>query len=128
MIGAPSPPERCTPVIILRHGVSAKLLHGCERFTLPTLMALSGLWRVECPLIYLFIPACRIMSMTPTNASGQDDCCRKRSAMIMQGLIVGGIVCVVLLALVGGLHYGTAGHSAPSGHTRGRQRGPLRRG
>jgi hypothetical protein len=24
---------------------------------------------------------------------------------------------VVLLALVGGLHYGTAGHSAPSGHT-----------
>jgi hypothetical membrane protein len=26
-------------------------------------------------------------------------------------------LCVVLLALVGGFHYGTAGHSAPSGHT-----------
>jgi hypothetical protein len=48
--------------------------------------------------------------------------------MIMQGLIVGGIVCVVLLALVGGLRYGTAGHSEPSGHTSGRRRGPLRRG
>jgi hypothetical protein len=45
--------------------------------------------------------------------------------MIMQGIIVGGIVCVVLIALVGGLHYGTAGHSAPSGHTSGRRRGSL---
>ena len=38
--------------------------------------------------------------------------------MTMQGLLVGGIVCVALLALVVGLHYGTAGHSAPSEHTR----------
>jgi hypothetical protein len=45
--------------------------------------------------------------------------------MIMQGLIVGGIVCGVLIALVGGLHYGTAGHSAPSRHTSGRRRGSL---
>ena len=63
------------------------------------------------------------MIKTTTNSSGQDDRCRKRSAMIMQGLIVGGIVCVVLLALVGGLHYGTAGHSAPLRHTMGRRRG-----
>jgi hypothetical protein len=33
--------------------------------------------------------------------------------MIMQGLIVGGIVCVALFALVVALQYGTAGHSAP---------------
>jgi hypothetical protein len=45
---------------------------------------------------------------------GQDDQPRKKSAMIMQGLIVGGSVCVALFILVVGLHYGTAGHSAPS--------------
>jgi hypothetical protein len=48
--------------------------------------------------------------------------------MIMQGLIVGGIVCVALLALVVGLHYGTPGHSAPLGHTSGRRRGSSRWG
>jgi hypothetical protein len=39
------------------------------------------------------------------------------------GLIVGGIMCVVLLALIVGLHYGSPGHSAPLRHAIGRRRG-----
>ena len=45
--------------------------------------------------------------------------------MIMQGFIIGGIVCVALFALVVGLHYGTPGHAALSGHTSGRGHGPI---
>jgi hypothetical protein len=44
---------------------------------------------------------------------GQDCQPRKKSAMIMHALIVGGMVCVALFALVAGLHYGSAGHAAP---------------
>jgi hypothetical protein len=58
-----------------------------------------------------------IMIMTATNPYGQDYRPRKKSAMIMQGLIVGGIVWLALIALAAGLHYGTEGHSAPPGHT-----------
>jgi hypothetical protein len=45
---------------------------------------------------------------------------RKKSTMycIPQGLIIGGIVCLAVSALVAALYYGTAGHSAPSGYPR----------
>jgi len=66
---------------------------------------------------------CRVI-MTATIPYGPDDRPRKKPAISMQGLLVGSIVCLVLIALVAGLHYGTAGHSAPSGHTSGREHGP----
>jgi hypothetical protein len=40
---------------------------------------------------------------------------------IPQGLIIGGIVCLAVIALVAALYYGTEGHSAPSGYTRDRE-------
>jgi hypothetical protein len=40
---------------------------------------------------------------------------------IPQGLIIGGIVCVAVSALIAALYYGTEGHSAPSGYTRDRE-------
>jgi hypothetical protein len=57
------------------------------------------------------------MSMTAITSKGQDHRPRKKSAMITQGLVVGTTVCGMLLALALALRYGTAGHSAPSGHT-----------
>ena len=66
-----------------------------------------------------------MMSMIATHPSGPHDCPRKQSAMIVQGLLSGVIVCLVLIALVIGLHFGTPGHAAPSGHTGGRWHGPL---
>jgi hypothetical protein len=61
--------------------------------------------------------------MTATNPYGQDYWPRKKFTMycIPQGFIIGGIVCVAILALVATLYYGTEGHSAPSGYTRGRE-------
>jgi hypothetical protein len=40
---------------------------------------------------------------------------------IPQGLIIGGIVCSAVIALVATLYYGTEGYSAPSGYTRDRE-------
>jgi hypothetical protein len=56
------------------------------------------------------------MIMNATHLYGQDDQPRKQSLMasIVQGLIVGGIVCSVLTALVAVLRYGTEGHSFPT--------------
>jgi hypothetical protein len=64
-----------------------------------------------------------IVTMTATNPYGQDDRPRKKSTMdcIPQGLIISGIVCVAVLALVATLYYGTEGHSAPSGYTSDRK-------
>lgn len=61
--------------------------------------------------------------MTATNPYGQDYRPRKKFTMycIPHGLIIGGIVCVAVLALVTALYYGTEGHSAPSGYTRDRK-------
>jgi hypothetical protein len=55
------------------------------------------------------------MIMNATHLYGQDDQPRKKSLMdpIVQGLISGGIVCGVLIALVVMLRYGTDGHSSP---------------
>jgi hypothetical protein len=63
-----------------------------------------------------------IVIMTATNPYGQDYRPRKKSTMdgIPQGLIIGGIVCSAVIALVATLYYGTEGHSAPSGYTRDR--------
>ena len=59
----------------------------------------------------------RIVIMTATNLYGQDYQYRKKSTMycISQGLIIGGIVCLAVIALVAVLFYGTEGHSKPSG-------------
>jgi hypothetical protein len=56
------------------------------------------------------------MIMNATHLYGQDDQPRKKSLMapIVQGLIVGGIVCGVLTALAAVLRYGTEGHSFPT--------------
>ena len=56
--------------------------------------------------------------MTATNPYGQDYHPRKKSPMycIPQGLIIGGIVCFAVIALVAVLHYGAEGHAAPSGY------------
>jgi hypothetical protein len=62
--------------------------------------------------------------MTTTTPYGPDDRPRKKPTIRMQGLLVASIVCLVLIALVAGLHYGTAGHSAPSGYTSCRGHGP----
>jgi hypothetical protein len=61
--------------------------------------------------------------MIATNPYGQDYRPRKQSTMycIPQGLIIGGIVCLAVIALVAALYYGTEGHSAPSGYTRDRE-------
>jgi hypothetical protein len=65
----------------------------------------------------------RIVVMTATNPYGQDYRLRKQSTMycIPQELIIGGIVCFAVIALVAVLHYGIEGHSAPSGYTRDRE-------
>jgi hypothetical protein len=57
--------------------------------------------------------------MRATNPYAQDYQSRKKSTMycIPQGLIIGGLVCLVVIALVAALHYGTDGHSALSGYT-----------
>lgn len=57
--------------------------------------------------------------MIATNPYGQDYRPRKKSTMycIPQALIIGGIVCSAVIALVAALYYGTEGHSAPSGYT-----------
>jgi hypothetical protein len=61
--------------------------------------------------------------MIATNPYGQDYRPRKKSTMycIPQGLIISGIVCLAVTALVAALYYGTEGHSAPSGYTRDRE-------
>jgi hypothetical protein len=61
--------------------------------------------------------------MTATNPDGQDYQSRKKSTMycISQGLIIGGIVCLAVIALVAALYCGTEGHSAPSRYTRDRE-------
>jgi hypothetical protein len=73
--------------------------------------------------IYLFMLEWCIVIMTAMNPYGQDDRPRKKSTMycIPEGLIIGGLVCVVLFALIVGLHYGTPGHSAPSGYMNDRK-------
>jgi multisubunit Na+/H+ antiporter MnhC subunit len=65
--------------------------------------------------IYLFMLRWRIVIMTATNPYGQDYRPRKKSTMycIPQALIIGGIVCLAVMALVAALYYGTEGHSAP---------------
>jgi hypothetical protein len=65
----------------------------------------------------------RIVIMIATNPYGQDYRPRKQSTMycIPLGLIIGSIVCIVVIALVAALRYGTKGHSAPSGYTRDRE-------
>jgi hypothetical protein len=64
-----------------------------------------------------------IVIMTATNPDGQDYRPGKKSTMycIPQGLIIGGIVCLAVIALVAALYCGTEGHSAPSGYTRDRE-------
>jgi hypothetical protein len=54
--------------------------------------------------------------MNTTHLYGQDDQPRKKSLMapLVLGLISGGIVCGVLIALVVMLRYGTEGHSSPT--------------
>jgi hypothetical protein len=72
--------------------------------------------------IYLFMMKWRIVIMIATNLYGQDYRPRKKFTMycIPQGLIIGGIVCVAVIALVAALYCGTEGHSAPSRYTRDR--------
>jgi hypothetical protein len=50
---------------------------------------------------------------------------RPRKKSIMQWLFIGSIACVAVIALVAMLHYGTEGHSAPSGHTSDRAYSPA---
>jgi hypothetical protein len=78
--------------------------------------ALSSGKKVSDIDIYLFVVKGRIMIMNATPLHGQDDQPRKKSLMapIVQGLISGGIVCGVLIALVVVLRYGTEGHSFPT--------------
>jgi hypothetical protein len=73
--------------------------------------------------IYLFMLRWRIVIMTAMNPYGQDYRPRKKSTMycIHQGLIIGGIVCLAVSALVAALYYGTEGHSAPSAYMRDRE-------
>jgi hypothetical protein len=73
--------------------------------------------------IYLLMLMWRIVIMTAMNSYGQDYRPRKKFTMycIPQGLIIGGIVCLAVSALVAALYYGTAGHSAPSGYPRDRE-------
>jgi hypothetical protein len=65
----------------------------------------------------------RIVVMTATNPYGQDYQPRKKSTMdcIPQELIIGGIVCFAVIALVAVLRYGTEGHSTPLGYTSNRE-------
>jgi multisubunit Na+/H+ antiporter MnhC subunit len=65
----------------------------------------------------------RIVVMTAMNPYGQDLQPRKKSTMycIPQGLIISGIVCFAVIALVAVLHYGTEGHSTPSEYTSNRE-------
>jgi hypothetical protein len=65
----------------------------------------------------------RIVIMAATNLYGQDYWPRKKSTMycIPQGLIIGSIVCLAMIALVAALYYGTEGHSAPSRYTSDRK-------
>ena len=61
--------------------------------------------------------------MVVRNPYGQAYRPRKKSTMycIQQGFIIGGLVCVVVSALVAMLYYGTEGHSAPTRYMRGRK-------
>jgi hypothetical protein len=65
----------------------------------------------------------RIVNKIATNPYGQDYRPRKKSTMycIPQGLVIGGLVCLAVSALVAALYYGTEGHSTPSRYTRDRQ-------
>jgi hypothetical protein len=67
------------------------------------------------------------MLMQATHLYGQDDQPRKKSVMdlIVQGLIAGGIVCGVLIALVVVLRYGIEGHSFPTRRVRRRHSPPA---
>jgi hypothetical protein len=73
--------------------------------------------------IYLFMLRWRIVILTAMNPYGQNYRPRKKSTMycIPQGLIIGGIVCLAVSALVVALYYGTSGHSAPAGYPRDRE-------